>query len=222
MTKTLPEIKAFLTCDRAVHQAGKTSCEGIFNTVFALVYPVVHANIYLYIAYMGGKGVFDQKVSFLTENGKVLYESPLEQVRLPTHEFVAHLEHLELPSPGRYWLSLTLDGQEVKRIWLRAQKTPLRSPFTDDEIKELLANPQSIKKVRAQAECKKCERKHLFQMNLDPKAPLDDGHRPFPESKSFVCECGTTHDLKHVWASAWQMLGSVQPKVKPEESQQAE
>lgn len=219
MAQDLPEIKAFLACDRAVQRKGKVSCEGIFTTINSLVFPFVHPSMSIYISYMSVEGEFDQKLSFLSEEGKVLNEKRFGTLKLPTLEQVVNVENLELPAPGRYWFSLSLNGREVKRIWLLASETPLRPPFTKEQIRELLANPRSVKKVRAKAECKKCGKKHLFQMNLDPTAPLDKDYSPFPESKSFVCDCGVTHDMRGIWASAWQMLGSLRPEGKSEESQ---
>ncbi len=221
MAQGLPEIKAFLTCDRVSRQQNKLTCEGIFTTIYGLVFPMVHRGMAIYVSYIGGEGEFLQVISLLDDTGKVLKQPPPEKVRFPeVGEGVINIEGLELPAPGRYWLSLSLNGEEVKRIPVAAVQIPLRERFTEEQMRKLLANPRSIKKVRAQAECNKCGRKYVFQMTLDPNLPLDEGARPFPESKSFVCECGVTHDLRETWARAWQMVGSVQPEEKPEKSQE--
>jgi len=218
MAKQLPEVKAFLTCDRASRQQGKISCEGIFTNINGYVYPRVHHPMAIYISYMGGEGEYSQRVSLLDSKGQVLIAPPPEKVKFPKLlEAVIEVQGLELPAPGKYWLSLSLDGREVKRIFVTATELAVRKPFTDGELKELLANPKTVKRVRAEVECKKCQRQHVFQMNLDPDRPLDKGAMAFPESKFFVCECGASHDLREAWANCWQMIGSVQAPEKPEE-----
>ena len=174
----------------------------------------------IYISYMGGEGEFSQQLTLLDDSGKAIIEPPGQELSFPQiSEVVTQVPALELPAPGRYWFSLSLDGEEVKRIFITTREVVLRDPFTDQELRELLANPKTVKSVRAQAECKKCRRKHHFQMNLDPSKPIGEGAKPFPESKSFVCECGVTHDLREAWGSAWQMLGSLGQEPKKPESQ---
>lgn len=221
MSKQLPEVKAFLTCDRVSRQQGKLSCEGIFTNINGFVFPRVHRRMAIYISYMGGEGEFSQEVALLDDKGKVLITPSAEKVRFPQlGEAVTQVEGLALPAPGRYWLRLSLDGQEVKRILVTATEVALRKPFTDQELAKLLTNLRTVKRARAELECKNCKRSHIFQMNLDPARSLDEGAKAFPESKTFECECGVSHDLRETWANCWQMIGSVQPPEKPEDSRE--
>ena len=87
--------------------------------------------------------------------------------------------------------------------------------FTEEQIEELLKKEEVAKSGRLELKCPKCGTTYTFQINLDPKKPIDKSALPFPENNRFKCPNDDFEiDLTGMKLSVQGILGSPLPEKK--------
>lgn len=118
---------------------------------------------------------------------------------------------LRFTTSGVHQIGVGLDGGSARSIhWtpveVRAQELAPHPAGAD--LAKLLADPHSIKSLRAELLCKKCSTRHVFELHLDPSAPLSRGTHAFPPSGRFKCpRCGSTHYTRDLEGQLRSHLG---------------
>jgi hypothetical protein len=70
---------------------------------------------------------------------------------------------------------------------------------TGEQLSKILADPQSLKVVRAAIKCKGCSKTYTFELSLLPDRKRERGIRPFPENGRFKCPvCETLHHTRDI------------------------
>lgn len=195
-------------------EAGKIDCFGMFDILglwatparrecsvaFGLKnIPVGEIQISFWLRVAGKKA---QRIGFGNLKTKAPGHSQIlaNRIRLAVEQFGTHQIGVAVGN--------VLSGKNALWIPLLVRELPWPSLPTGQELEKRLSDPHSIKSGRAVLKCEKCKTEYIFQINLDPEAPMPDGSLPFPGDGLFVCpSCRTTHHLKDVEGLVRSQLG---------------
>lgn len=112
-------------------------------------------------------------------------------------------------STGKYKAGIRVGK---KHFWLPFQvtKQPWPERLTGKELASALADPNTSKVAQVQFTCRKCGRKHRFEVHLSPHAKRSKGSADFPPDGKFKCpKCKTIHHLKDFEGQLLSNLGRV-------------
>lgn len=211
-----PTLKAFITCDRIADEGGKKSCVGIFDAISSPFFPVVHPRMFVYLILFAGLGEWDFGISLHDPDDNEIFAHQ-QKVRLrsnATTDLAFEFQGLPLHAPGTYWFQIRLGNEEFCEFPLTVSQLPGRPDYTPAQIKDLMANPDVIKHVRAELTCPNCGDKPVFQMNLDPGEPYPEEVLAFPDQDEFTCsKCHQSYDISGARLQMKYILGTVAPPV---------
>lgn len=125
--KTAPKLTFTLLCDDVRQEVGgKYSLMGIFESLYAQKFPVVHPRFALIHEWTGGKGEFSVRVRLLSPDRSQILGETDESVVLHNeqqrHRCIALRFNTVFKSPGTYWIETLLDGQQAGLIPLSVQQ----------------------------------------------------------------------------------------------------
>lgn len=219
--KIMPTLHTFEYCDKVETENGKRSFRGLFIHINVLRLPAKHQFFNVVLGFSRGQGKF---------KGKIVIRNP-SKLEITTSEFdidlndtktlfysVINVENLQLLELGEYTITAYVNGQKIgKREFLVVME---RVPeFTDEQIKELLKKEDVAKKGRVVLKCPKCSTDYTFQLNLDPKKPLDKDALEFPPDNRFKCPNDDFEiDLTGIKLTIRKFLG--QPRPEKQEGEQ--
>lgn len=204
------KLKYFVQCDEVRTEQGKYSAVGIFDTIFALIYPTQHKQFMILMGFEGGEGKHTVRLAFTDPSGSPLAQADGE-FSVASHQHVQNVvfnfENFPLPAEGEYGVAVILDGNEVASYSFRVRPPMERRERTREEIESLLRTPDIIKSVNVEVKCG-CGRAYKFQHNLDPNEPVAGGFLPLPPGDVFRCaDCGAEQNLAQVRMNLDNLLG---------------
>jgi uncharacterized Zn-finger protein len=206
-----PILKYFIQCDDVRNENGKFSAIGIFDTIYSLFFPTNHPRFFLLVGFTGKEGTYPLDVQILGPEGKTIAEVK-GQLQIAASHQVANVvfcfEKFPLITPGRYTITLFLEGDFFAEFPFFARppfETPHRSP---EEIAALLERPDIVKSANADVHCPKCKTLYRFQHNLDPKAPIATGFLALPPGEFFLCSvCGSQIPIAQLRENLMRIVG---------------
>lgn len=206
-----PKLKYFIQCDDVKNDNGKFSAIGMFDTIFSFIFPASHNKFYLLAGFTGDPGDHNLELQVSGPDGRVLGNTKGE-LKIENPDSVANVvfgfESFPLPAEGRYTLSLFMDGDYLVEHVFTAKPPFPRKERTPEEIQELLTQPDVIRSANADVQCQRCRAAYKFQLQLDPKATVDEGFSPLPPGNSFLCgKCGNEIPLGQVRGNLENIVG---------------
>jgi len=126
-------VEAFLLCDSVVvdQQTGKTTVQGVFDQVFRDSYPGGHPNITIYARFSVSQASSDVDIEIRTPSGKtdrLPSQKVAPRIGIEVVQFMVQVPVLPLPEPGKYELSLFIDGETAATFRFTAMPTGSAKP----------------------------------------------------------------------------------------------
>lgn len=213
--RQLPILHTFEICDKVKIEDGKRTLSGIFQVLNVIMLPTKHRQFSVVLGFSRGKGRF---------SGRLVVKSPSKReivaltFRLEmknaddTSYHIIELNDMPILEIGRHNIIVYLDDEKIREREIIIHMEEVKE-FSEEEIEKLLLEPDVIKKARAILKCPRCNKEYSFQLNLDPKQPLDEGARPFPPDNKFRCPNDDFEtDLTGIKFSLKRILGRPPPK----------
>ncbi|MDD2680053.1 MAG: hypothetical protein PHO03_04580 [Candidatus Omnitrophica bacterium] len=126
MSNPRPTIKVMLMCDNVITEniTGKNSLIGIFESINAKQFPVVHPSLCVYISFTEALGKYDFRLELISiENKEPVYPGSaimdLESSDITAYyNLVFRLNMLKFERPGKYEFRLLANGEicEIKTL----------------------------------------------------------------------------------------------------------
>ena len=126
------EVRFAMLADSAnVTREGKLNITGIFNQIYAKVFPAGHMAAHLVTqieAHAGEVGTHELRILFVDDDGKLIMETKMEMIveepSDPSKPIRANnilpLQVIPLPAPGDYSFDLFIDGRYEMSVPLSA------------------------------------------------------------------------------------------------------
>jgi hypothetical protein len=123
-----PTLLFSVLCDDVRREDnGKFMLIGLFETIGAVSFPVVHAKLYIMNCWCSGLGTFRQKTRLLCPDSRKLVEDEETEFRLADlkskHRIVARFNNLRFDVPGEYAVEVLLNNELKARYPLIVEKT---------------------------------------------------------------------------------------------------
>ena len=120
-----PDLQFSVLCDDVRREDnGKLMLIGLFELVASAKYPMAYPGMAVVNRWCNGEGQYQQRVRLVDNANKVVVETAPSPVELPdmraTVTAVSLLRNVPIPSAGRYWLEILLDGDLKTRYALMA------------------------------------------------------------------------------------------------------
>ena len=117
-TKVNPKLNYTLLCDDVRQEVGgKFSLMGLFESIYANVFPAVHPRFAIVNEWIGGKGDFTVKIKLLSPNRETVLSESETKISLfsetQRHRDISVRFNTTFPAPGTYWVETLLDGERV-------------------------------------------------------------------------------------------------------------
>ncbi len=117
-TKIKPRLSYTLLCDDVRQElGGKFSLMGLFESIYANVFPAVHPRFAIVNEWTGGKGEFSVKVRLLSPDKKDVLSESESKINLfsetQRHRDISVRFNTTFPTPGTYWIEALVDGERV-------------------------------------------------------------------------------------------------------------
>ncbi len=116
--KIKPRLSYTILCDDVRQEmGGKVSLMGLFENIYANVFPAVHPRFAIVNEWTGGKGEFTVKMRLLTPD----HEQSISESEVAITLFSETQRHRDISIrfntsfavPGTYWIETLLDGERV-------------------------------------------------------------------------------------------------------------
>jgi len=221
MKKSIPQIKFFLMCDKAIVNKAKHDYLGCFDTINTLILPSLAKGFDIIVGFVLGQGEFDFRLKMFDPQGNELPKGMgPEKIKLKdpfeTTKVIINVRSMQLKSSGTYWIHLFLDDKPIGKHYFTVNKLEVKSKYTKEEKAKILANKDLISSIRANITCPKCKKESIFELNLDPAASFSEDLLPLPEEDEILCPGCRQYkfDLKDMKANVWFNIGRPKPKGK--------
>ncbi len=117
-TRINPRLVYTLLCDDVRQElGGKYSLMGLFESIYANVFPAVHPRFAIVNEWTGGKGDFSVRIRLLSpDKTEVLSESESKLSlfsETQRHRDISVRFNTTFPTPGTYWIESLLDGERI-------------------------------------------------------------------------------------------------------------
>jgi hypothetical protein len=117
-TKIKPRLSYTLLCDDVRQElGGKFSLMGLFESIYANVFPAVHPRFAVVNEWIGGKGEFTVKIRLLSPNKEEVLSESETKINLfsetQRHRDISVRFNTTFNAPGTYWLETLLDGERI-------------------------------------------------------------------------------------------------------------
>lgn len=125
--KTRPSLVHTIICDDVRQElGGKFSLMGLFETISAQSFPVVHPRFAIMNEWTGGKGEFLSRVRLLAPDRRTVLSESETRFSLYSetqrHRDISVRFNTTFPAPGTYWLEMTIDNELVAAFPLAVQQ----------------------------------------------------------------------------------------------------
>ncbi|MBI1871560.1 MAG: hypothetical protein HYS07_10250 [Chlamydiae bacterium] len=114
--RILPDLQFSILCDdvRREHN-GKLILLGLFETIGAARFPVVHPTLFVVNRWCNGVGEYRQNTVLRKPDNSVLAEDEVTMIQLndlkAKHTVIARFNNLRFEGPGEYAVEIRLDGE---------------------------------------------------------------------------------------------------------------
>jgi hypothetical protein len=117
-TKIIPRLSYTLLCDDVRQElGGKFSLMGLFESIYANVFPAVHPRFAIVNELTGGKGEFNVKIKLLSPNKEEVLSESETKISLfgetQRHRDISVRFNSTFPTPGTYWIETLVDGERI-------------------------------------------------------------------------------------------------------------
>jgi hypothetical protein len=117
-TKIKPHLSYTLLCDDVRQElGGKFSLMGLFESIYANVFPAIHPRFAIVNEWTGGKGEFAVKIRLLSPNKEETLSESETKINLfsdtQRHRDISVRFNTTFQTPGTYWIEALLDGERV-------------------------------------------------------------------------------------------------------------
>jgi hypothetical protein len=124
--KVKPRLNYTLLCDDVRQElGGKFSLMGLFESIYANVFPAVHPRFAIVNEWIGGKGEFLVKIRLLSPNKEEILSESETKINLfsetQRHRDISVRFNTTFNAPGSYWIETLLDGERAGLIHLSVQ-----------------------------------------------------------------------------------------------------
>ena len=120
-------VYAHICDDVRVEEGGKISLMGLFTSIVSESFPARHPRIAVVAGWQGAAGKFKSAIVVARPGGQKLAGISETEFELrnetQTHRHVAMLINLLFESPGTYLVQVSLDGEVVRSLPLKVEKT---------------------------------------------------------------------------------------------------
>lgn len=121
---TKPSLSFTLLCDDVRQEVGgKISIMGIFEDIYAPVFPAVHPRLATINEWSDGAGEFETALKILSPDRKTVVRETTTRLKLGDarhkHRDIAIHLNIEFKEPGTYWVETYLDGSLMNSIPLQ-------------------------------------------------------------------------------------------------------
>jgi hypothetical protein len=116
--KIKPRLSYTLLCDDVRQElGGKFSLMGLFESIYANVFPAVHPRFAIVNEWIGGKGEFTVKIRLLSPNKEEVLSESETKINLfsetQRHRDISVRFNTTFNAPGTYWIETLLDGERI-------------------------------------------------------------------------------------------------------------
>ncbi len=116
--KIKPRLSYTLLCDDVRQEVGgKFSLMGLFESIYANVFPAIHPRFAIVNEWIGGKGDFTIKIKLLSPNKEEVLSESETKISLfsetQRHRDISVRFNTTFPTPGTYWIETLLDGERI-------------------------------------------------------------------------------------------------------------
>lgn len=116
--KIIPRLSYTLLCDDVRQElGGKFSLMGLFESIYANVFPAVHPRFAIVNELTGGKGEFTVKIKLLSPNKEDVLSESETKISLfgenQRHRDISVRFNSTFPMPGTYWIETLVDGERI-------------------------------------------------------------------------------------------------------------
>ena len=116
--KIKPRLSYTLLCDDVRQEmGGKFSLMGLFESIYANVFPAIHPRFAIVNEWSGGKGDFMVKIRLLSPNKEEVLSESEARISLfnetQRHRDISVRFNTTFSSPGTYWIETLLDEERI-------------------------------------------------------------------------------------------------------------
>ncbi len=117
-TKIKPRLLYTLLCDDVRQElGGKFSLMGLFESIYANVFPAVHPRFAIVNEWTGGRGDFLVRTRLLSPDQREVLSESESKLSLfsetQRHRDISVRFNTTFPTPGTYWIEALLDGERI-------------------------------------------------------------------------------------------------------------
>jgi len=125
--KIRPTLVHTIICDDVRQElGGKFSLMGLFETISAQAFPIVHPRFAILNEWTGGRGEFLSRVRLLAPDRKTVLSESESRFSLynetQRHRDISVRFNTAFPAPGTYWLEMLIDGEQIGLVPLTVQQ----------------------------------------------------------------------------------------------------
>ena len=132
-SKHTPVIKAFLIADQVFQQVGGKWCiTGVFTKIHTAGFPSRHPSLGVFVVVDDAEGDYDVRLEMRDHAQKLITKLEGFKVQIPSRkdqgEFGIQTHMLLIPKPGRYFLQLYFNDDQVSEAYFDAALLKLDEP----------------------------------------------------------------------------------------------
>ncbi len=125
--KIRPSLVHTIICDDVRQEiGGKFSLMGLFETISAQTFPVVHPRFAIVNEWTGGRGEFQSRVRLLAPDRMTVLTESESRFTLYSetqrHRDISVRFNTTFPAPGTYWLEMQIDGEQIALVPVTVQQ----------------------------------------------------------------------------------------------------
>ena len=126
-----PSVRAILTCDQIIHEAGtnKKSLIGIFEDIHLMKFPATHPRIAVYVNLSDAQGSYVMGLAMLAPDGKEVARVNTPPVKIDTPlrtcEFALQMQNTPFNEPGTYEFQIFANNELLATKSINARKAKL-------------------------------------------------------------------------------------------------
>ena len=192
--------------------SGKVDCFGLFDTVRVWATPATR-ECSLAIGLADVLPGLTQLAVWLRkgkQRPQKMASMSLESTDSTHSAILAQRLHLVLKTPGRHEVGVQIGTKPILWIPLAVVLEEWPTALDGERLRQALADPNTLKAARAILTCRSCESSFVFEVHLNPEAPLSKGALAFPPKGVFRCpKCETVHHLRDIEGQLRSQLGKV-------------
>ena len=125
--KELPRLNFTIICDDVREEVGgKFSLMGLFESIFAPAFPVLHHRFAIVNEWIGGRGEFSVRIRLIAPDRTTILSETESKLALfsqtQRHRDITVRFNTTFQVPGTYWVEMLVDGQQAGIVPLAVQK----------------------------------------------------------------------------------------------------